>query len=423
MSIPEPLPYVAEFEKLGYGMFVHWGIYSQFGMGEWAQEKMQIPRSQYEKLKDTFTARDFDAREWARLAKNAGMKYITLTTRHHDGFSLYDTCGLNNYDAPHSAAGRDLIREFVDGCREFGIVPFFYHTTIDWHWRGKETKFLDDAEFEEYLDYFHKSIEILCTNYGKIGGFWFDGNWSRPDSDWKEDRLYGIIRKHQPECIIVNNTGLAERGKVGHPEIDSVTFENGRATPINREGMSKYVAGEVCKTMNAHWGRVNMDFKYLSPGEIIELLCHCRSCGANLLLNIGPEGQGGIPLMERALLDTVGRWCSAFGEAVYEAKPAAVKCHGKDFMLKNGDDYYYFVHDMGINGSAEVTIFRTGIGTRAVDLFTPEVISANWLDDGKEVPFFQERSRGILALTCVGYPYGSHTCVRVIKIRTRPAEK
>jgi alpha-L-fucosidase len=208
----------------------------------------------------SFTAEDFDARELARIAKGAGMKYITLTTRHHDGFSLYDTCGLNEFDAPHSPAKRDLVREFADACREFDLVPFFYHTTLDWSWHGKKTPELTEKEFNEYLDYLYRSVEILCSNYGKIGGLWFDGNWSRPDSDWQEDRLYKMIHRLQPDAMIINNTGLQALGKMGNEEIDSVTFENNAAQPIDREGMKKYVAGEVCKTMNIHWARSEKDF-------------------------------------------------------------------------------------------------------------------------------------------------------------------
>ena len=133
MAIPIPEKRVAEFENLGFGMFIHWGLYSQLGRGEWVQHMERIPREEYMQLAKTFTASKFDAGKIARTAKAAGMKYITLTTRHHEGFSLYDTKGLNTYDAPHSAAGRDLIREYVDACNAEGIKPFFYHTTLDWY--------------------------------------------------------------------------------------------------------------------------------------------------------------------------------------------------------------------------------------------------------------------------------------------------
>ncbi|MBT4503098.1 MAG: alpha-L-fucosidase, partial [Gemmatimonadetes bacterium] len=238
MAIPQPAPRIQRFEKLGYGMFIHWGLYAQLGQGEWVQHLRQIPMDEYAKLKESFTAEKFDGRKIAAIARQAGMRYITLTTRHHDGFSLYDTRGLSDHDAPHSAAGRDLIANFVDGCRQEGIIPFFYHTTLDWYQKSF------DEDFDAYLDYLHNSVELLCTQYGEIGGLWFDGNWSKPDADWKEDRLYSIIRKQQPEAMIINNTGLGAKGEVGNPEIDSVTFEQGRPPSMNREGMPKYVAAE-----------------------------------------------------------------------------------------------------------------------------------------------------------------------------------
>lgn len=183
MAIPKAEKYVADFEKLGFGMFVHWGLYSQLGQGEWTFLSHNHKMEDYKKLKDTFTAEDFDAEKLVLTAKNAGCKYINLTTRHHEGFSLYDTCGLNDFDSVHSPAKRDLIKEYVDACNKHGIVPFFYHTTLDWYNEDYQNN------FDKYLEYLRKSVEILCKNYGKIGGFWFDGNWNKPDSDWKEDEL------------------------------------------------------------------------------------------------------------------------------------------------------------------------------------------------------------------------------------------
>lgn len=158
--------YVKDFEKLGLGMFIHYGLYSEVGKGEWyLNENPEADMATYEKLTETF---DVDA-NWANdivdTAKSMGAKYITITTRHHDGFSLYDTKGLNTYDAPHSKCHRDLIREFVDACNANGIKPFFYHTLLDWH----EPSYKEN--FDAYLDYLYNSVEILCKNYGEIGGF------------------------------------------------------------------------------------------------------------------------------------------------------------------------------------------------------------------------------------------------------------
>ena len=220
---------VKEFEALGFGMFVHFGIYSQLGRGEWIRNNMS--KEEYEPIYRTFNPKPTWARELAAAAKGAGCRYITLTSRHHDGYSLYDTCGLSDFDSVHSC-GRDLIREFVDACREEDLKPFFYHTLLDWH----EPRFEND--FPAYLEYLRESVKLLCTNYGPIGGLWFDGTWSKPQgTDWEEDALYGTIRKYQPEAIIVNNTGMDSRGALGTMELDSgesrfVLDENGVVSPM-----------------------------------------------------------------------------------------------------------------------------------------------------------------------------------------------
>ena len=419
MSIPQPLPRVEAFEKMGFGLFLHWGLYSQLGTGEWSQFIHKISIPEYRKLAAAFTACDFDPEDWAMTAREAGMKYIVLTTRHHDGFSLYDTCGLNDFDAPHTPAGRDLVAEYVAACRKYDIVPFFYHTTLDWQWKGKTTQELSQKDFDRYLDYLNDSVEILCRNYGPIGGLWFDGNWSRPDDDWKEDRLYATIRKYQPEAIIVNNTGLFHRGETGNTEIDSVTFEQGNATQLNREGQSKYVAGEVCRTMNKHWGIGNCDLNYFSPRDVIEMLASSRKYRANLLLNVGPEAQGAFPAYEKQVLKKAGIWCNTFREAVYTPRPAAdCWCAGKDFILNKGNAYYYFVHDLGVRGDNNVTSEAAGTGVRAINNFRKQVKSACWLDNGENIAFCQNLDAGLLAVNCTGYPYGTNLVVRVMKITT-----
>ena len=327
---------------------------------------------------------------------------------------------MNEFDAPHSPAKRDLVREFVDACREFDIVPFFYHTTLDWKWHNKKTQDLDLDEFNEYLDYLYKSVEILCTNYGKIGGLWFDGNWSRPKDDWKEDRLYKMIHRLQPDAMIINNTGLSALGAFGKSEeIDSVTFENNTARPVNREGMKKYIAGEVCKTMNSHWGRSNRDFNMLSPARVIERLCQSRGSGANFLMNIGPEAQGKIPNYEKALFELVGQWMDIFGEAIYNGKPVYdIKCQGNDFMLQDGKTYYYVAMNLSMGGDVNV-VASVVRGPRSIDGFDKEIISAKWMDDGEEGEFIQDVDKKLLTIKCEPFPYGTDLVVNILKLETR----
>ena len=411
MAIPVAAKYIADFENLGFGMFVHWGLYSQLGVGEWTYLTHKRDMNEYKKLADTFTAEDFDAEALVLTAKNAGCKYITLTTRHHEGFSLYDTCGLNDFDAPHSAAKRDLIKEFVDACNKHGIVPFFYHTTLDWY--NKDF----NEDFDKYLEYLRKSVETLCKNYGKIGGLWFDGNWSKKDVDWKEDELYATIRKYQPEAIIVNNTGLFERGKVGNPEIDSVTFEQGRPTPMNREGMPKYLAAEMCETINDHWGIGDLDLNYKSPKYIIESLCDCRKVGANYLMNIGPTAQGGVDPYQRELLGLVGRWMNIYGEAIYNGKPFGAAGTGKNFALKGDDSIYFFFYDVPKTGNENVVGDARFSGSYAFRNIKDEIESIKWMDNNEELSFIQNNN--LIAIDTTGYPYGMATCVRVAKAKLK----
>ena len=414
MAIPVPKKYIADFEKMGLGLFVHWGLYSQLGRGEWALHTEQLDINEYVKLKDTFTAEDFNADEFVLTAKKAGFKYITLTTRHHDGFSLYDTCGLNEYDAPHSAAKRDLIREFVDACNKHGIMPMFYHTTLDW-WNKD---YQDD--FDTYLEYLRKSVETLCKNYGKIGGLWFDGNWDRPNDDWKEDELYATIRKYQPEAMIINNTGLFELGKAGNPEIDSVTFEQGRPTPLDRDGMPKYLAAEMCQTLNGHWGVGTLDFNYKSPKELIENLCNCRRVGANYLLNIGPTAQGGFVPIQKELINIVGQWMKLYGEAIYNGKPCGIAGIGKNFGLKGENEIYLFFHDLARIGNENV-VAATGemvyCGSYSFGNVKDEISEIEWMDNSEKLNFVQKD--GMLAVHSTGFPSGMNACVRVAKAKIK----
>ena len=410
MSIQVPEKRIAHFEKLGFGMFIHWGLYSQLERGEWTFDLHKDSIDKYPDCFNNFTAEDFDAKAICQLAKKAGMKYITLTTRHHDGFSLYDTKGLSDYDVMHTPCKRDLIKEFVDACNEEGLMPMLYHTTLDW----QHPDFNND--FDAYLEYLRKSVEILCTNYGKIGGLWFDGNWSKRGADWKLDELYGMIHRLQPDAMVINNTGLSEQGKTGHPEIDSVTFEQGQATVMNREGMDKYVAAEMCQTMNRHWGIAVNDLDYKSPRQMIERLCHARKVGANYLLNIGLTGQGGVTKITEALLEIIGQWTSMAKESLYEGKPSTMLCNeDKDFVLEKDGYAYIYVHDLPLLGPKDVVVaYEKTDGDHSVRNVNRKVKSMKWVDNNEELLFTQDDD--VLKYRATGYYYGTQLIVRIAKV-------
>ena len=400
--------YIKDFENLGFGMFVHFGIYSVLGKGEWAKHSLNISDEDYYKLCDQFNPVPDWADQLVTVAKQAGCKYITLTTRHHDGYSLYDTCGLNVLDAPHTC-GRDLVREFVDACRRQDIIPFFYHTLLDWHEESYRT------DFKEYLKYLRKSIEILCTNYGKIGGLWFDGMWDKLDADWEEDELYACIRKHQPEAMIINNTGLSALGQLGHIELESVTFERGKPAPINMEGAPKYVASEMCQVFADHWGYAAEDLNFKSPADTIRDLTICRRYGSNLLMNVGPKGDGTLREMDAAIYHLMGEWIALNGEAIYEPYPSGIEVENKedDFILRNGNTYYLFCDHLPMAVDPNVGLMQEA-EYRDVFQLDQKIEKISWLDNGEAVDF--EQKDGKVTVKTVPYTYGRQLVVRVAKI-------
>ena len=410
-QLPIAPEYIKNFEQLGLGMFVHFGLYSQLRQGEWTMHTHQIKKEDYMPLKENFNPVHMS--EIVSVGKAAGCKYICLTTRHHEGFSLYDTCGLNDYDAIHSPAKRDVVREFVDECRKADIVPFFYHTTLDWY--------RDDfnADFDGYLEYLRKSVELLCTNYGEIGGLWFDGNWSKPDADWQEDALYSMIRRLQPNAMIINNTGIHLRGAKGNEYIDSLTYERGTPTPIDRRGMTKYVAGEMCETLNDNWGDAD-DINFKPVKQIIEEICDCRKIGANMLLNIGPSANGTVPNMSRATMECVGYWMNIYGKAIYNGRPYIAEVGKRDFMLRDIKDektFYVFKYDLGMGGDTNVAL--DGGNATVVEFagFEGEVESVKWMDNSQSLDFAVEN--GTLRIACPNFRYGQSHCVRVAEIKVK----
>lgn len=400
--------YIKRFENLGFGMFVHFGLYSVLGKGEWSKKLLNIDDAEYYQLCEKFHPLSDWAEQLVLTAKQAGCKYITLTTRHHDGYSLYDTCGLNELDAPHTC-GRDLVREFVDACRKHGIIPFFYHTLLDWH----ESSYMSD--FPTYLTYLRKSVEILCTNYGKIGGFWFDGMWDKPNEDWEEDALYSCIRKHQPEAMIINNTGLSAQGALGHVELDSVTFERGKPQPLNMEGAPKYVASEMCQVFDDHWGFAKEDFNYKSPADMIRDLVVCRRYGANFLMNVGPMGDGMLRQMDAAICNLIGQWVAMHGEAIYETYPSGIEIENKldDFILQKDNNYYLFCDHLPMSGDPNVSIEQAA-NYRDIFKLDRKIRKITWLDNEEKVEFEQNGQK--VVIKTVPYQYGRQLVIRVAKI-------
>ena len=400
---------IERFEKLGFGMFIHFGLFSLMEKGEWVFATDIVDMAEYKKLMSYFTAENLDFDKICQTAQSAGMKYITLTTRHHDGFSLYDTKGLNNYDSLHCACKRDFVKEFVNACNKYDIKPFLYHTIIDW----SHPDFPSNSK--AYFDYLNKSIEILCTNYGEIGGFWFDGFWfEHEDFSAYEDELYKLIRKYQPETIIINNTGLNERGIVSHYEIDSVTFERGKPFIIDQE--RKYRTGEMCQVLNGHWGCAINDINYKSVAQILEDLTCCRRFDANYLLNVGPKADGSLKKIEEGFLEELAVWNKYNGVAIEGCSCRIISDKEHVFLLKNGREYYMIAKGLDMILDKNVSIEKQKNSFYKVKLsgFDSKVVRINWLDNNESLTFTQNGEDVFVQLT--PFKYGFDLAVRVARI-------
>ena len=401
---------IQEFEEMNLGLFVHWGLYSLLEEGEWTEEINKIPPKKYEKLISRFTAEEFSAKKLVLAAKEMGAKYITLTTKHHEGFYLYDTKGLSTFDVMHSPAHRDLIKEFTNACHEENIKPFLYMATYDWH----DSDF--ENNFDRYLKHLNQAIKILCTNYGEIGGFWFDGNWEKPNANWKLDELYKIIRTYQPNAMIINNTGLENRGKLIDPEIDAVTYEQSVAdnnTVGNKN--DKYVAKESSMTINDHWGWARDDLNYKTVAQIIEKICQAKNLKSNFLLNIGLTGSGSIPQIFKDYLHAIGIWISKNKAAYYHGNPTNItsKSNKKDFVLIENNKLYIFLHDLGVVGDENVILTGSNTNPRSFINLYHKIESVHWIDDNEPLSFMQDLKEGIFTINAKGNRYGRNLIVRI----------
>lgn len=283
-----------------FGMFIHWGVYAVPARGEWVMHQEKIPAQEYALFADQFKPRRYDPRAWVALAKEAGMKYMVLTSRHHDGFSLFDS-KVSNFTAPKTAAGRDLLREYVDACHAAGMKCGFYYSLLDWrypaYWDGPEK---NPAAWADFLKYVHAQVRELMTNYGKIDILWYDGGWPHNAEAWQSKKLNAMVRRLQPHIIVNNRSQLPEDFDTPEQEIKSSDR-----------------LWESCMTMNDNWGYVPGNAKYKSTATLVRNLVRCVSGGGNYLLNVGPKPDGTFPVMAQTRLKQIGRWMDVNSESIY----------------------------------------------------------------------------------------------------------
>jgi len=351
-----------------FGMFIHWGLYAvpagtwngKTEYGEWIRTSAEISLETYDKFQGQFNPVNFNADDWVKTAKDAGMKYIVITSKHHDGFCMFDTkqTGFNIMKAPF---GRDPMKELAAACKKYGLKFCFYYSIMDWHHpdylpcrEWEKDRVIGDADFDRYVSYMKAELKELLTQYGDISVLWFDGEW---ESTWNQARgldLYNYVRSLQPNIIINNRVGA------GRLDMEGMTkqgmFGGDFGTPeqqIPPTGLPG-TDWETCMTMNDHWGYNSHDKSFKSLKEIIRMLTDIASKGGNYLLNVGPTAMGTFPQESIDRLKGLGRWMDLNSESIYgtNASPFTSTPWGRCTMktTKKGFRLYLHVFDWPSNG-------------------------------------------------------------------------
>jgi alpha-L-fucosidase len=312
------------FQNAKFGMFIHWGVYSNLMDGEWAMQIQMIDKTTYQKIASMFNPTFFDGAEWVSTAKQAGMKYICFTTRHHDGFSMFNTQYSDWNIVQRTPYKRDILKALAEECRKQDIKLFVYYSLVDWYNpdyypRGSTGQYSgrpDSGNWNHYLQFMKNQLTELLTQYGEIAGVWFDGSWDKPNGDWQLESLYAHIHSLQPHCLIGNNHH--QQPKAGE---DFQMFEKdlpGQNTSgFSSDARVGALPLETCETINSSWGFNLFDKRIKSSKEIIQYLVRAAGYNANLLLNVGPLPTGTLPSEALNVIKDVGTWLQTKGKTLY----------------------------------------------------------------------------------------------------------
>ena len=346
-----------EFSDARFGIFLHWGLYSMFAQGEWYMQNAGINAKEYAKSAQAFYPHRFNAHDWISAFKQAGAKYICFTTRHHEGFSMWNT-QLSDYNIMNTPYSKDVVRQLADECHRQDMRLHLYYSHIDWTREdypagrtGRGCKRLDRADWKSYYNFMNGQLTELLTNYGKVDAIWFDGWWDhQQDSvpfDWELENQYRLIHSLQPACMIGNNHHVTP-----FDGEDMQIFE--RDVPgENKAGLSGQNIGhlplETCQTMNGMWGYKIVDQNYKSANELIQLLVRTAGKGANLLLNIGPHPDGTLPEMALTRLKEMGKWMDKNGATIYGTEGGGYTQGESIVSTRRGNILYLHILDDSIN--------------------------------------------------------------------------
>ncbi|GHU69524.1 alpha-L-fucosidase [Spirochaetia bacterium] len=358
------------FREARFGMFIHWGLYAIPARGEWVRSQERMPQEDYLGYFNEFSATEYNPREWAKLAKKAGMKYAVLTAKHHDGFCLWDT-QLTDFKATNTPAGRDLVKEYLEAFRAEGIRVGLYFSIIDWrhpdfpHYGDRQHPLRDDPgagnenrNFDRYLDFLHGQIRELLTGYGKLDIMWFDFSYGDMKGEkWKARELMEMVRSLQPQLITDNRLEGSGENSGTILTANPSPFAGDFACPeqmIPPEGIRNElgdpVPWEACITLNNHWGYCAADHHWKSADMVIKMLVECVSKNGNLLLNVGPDAKGRIPQASVEILEEVGRWMADNNESIYGCGLASFDKPEWGRFTQKGNKLYAHIYEAQAGG-------------------------------------------------------------------------
>ncbi len=381
------------FQDKRFGMFIHWGLYALIGRGEWVMHHERIPVAEYEKLAAQFNPTRFNAKEWVSIAADAGQKYMVITSRHHDGFSMYNTA-LSDYKVTNTPFKRDPIQELADACAKRNDVQLgFYSSVLDWFHPAYRFRQESGLAWSDYLAFFHGQVRELCTNFGEIACLWFDGDWPRHPFDETNayfkaggsieyDKLYDMIHTLQPNAVIHNNRH--EKPLPGE-DVQGIEQDLPGANTIGFNTTDIYdLPLEVCMTINHYWGVHHGDHDHKSTRHLINTLVRSVSVGANYLLNVGPTAEGEILPVHVQRLREIGAWMKVNGESIYGTRAGVIPPTQGTVSTRRDDTHYVHVLDY-----VSDCVRLEGV---------PESVThARLLRDGQNIPL--ERRDGITILT------------------------
>lgn len=396
-------PDVKWFEDARFGMFVHFGPYSVLGDGEWVMNNRPIKTNEYKRLQDFFNPQEFNAAEWVRIAKSAGMKYIAFTSRHHDSFSNWDT-KQSDWNIMNTPYGKDIVRQLADECHKQDMKLVLYYSILDWMRSdyqyetgrtGKGSGRTEKSDWNSYINFMKAQLIELLTNYGPIAGIWFDGHWDQTEHenrtdqstyvDWHYPEIYELIHRLQPECLIANNHHL--------PPFEGESYQIfERDVPgENKGGLSGQEVSklplETCQTINGSWGFDITDDKYKSTKELLHLLIRTAGTGANLLLNVGPMPNGKIQTECVERLQQMGEWMDKYGYTIYGTKQGFTLPQSWGAITNKGKTYYIHILEKD---------------TPSITLNIPNIKSAKWLNVDSKLVWNRDKKTGDVTFTIDG---------------------